>query len=76
MRTIESWFSFENRCLLCGDKTSSVEIGLGGRNSQHLKTHVLEGYLSDDLEQIKPHPIGFPGPSLGQQPCSNPTSQG
>jgi hypothetical protein len=27
------------------------------------------------LEQIKPHPVGFPGPPLGQHPpCSSRTS--
>jgi hypothetical protein len=70
VRTSDSLFTFENRCLLCGQM-----IG-GGNSGQilHLKRHIREGYLNDELEQIKPHPIGFPGPPLGQQPtCSSHT---
>lgn len=73
MRTVDSWFSFESRCLLCGDKLSG---GPGGK-SLHIDKHIREGYLDDALRQIELHPIGFPGPPLGQQPCSqSPTSQG
>lgn len=72
MRTVDSWFSFENRCLLCGEKFHSPTDGRGLMN--HLKMHLREGYLNDELEQIKPHPVGFPGPPLGQQPpCSSRT---
>lgn len=74
MRTAESWFSFEHRCLLCGEKFVG---GIHGNYGRHLGTHVREGYLTEDYESLKPHPIGFPGPPLGQQPaCSNPTSPG
>jgi len=74
MRTVDSWFSFEGRCLLCGQKVGLCESGVGYH--RHLELHRREGYLNDDLEQIKDHPIGFPGPPLGQQPCSSRTSQG
>jgi hypothetical protein len=68
MKTVDSWFTFENRCLLCGEKFG--EDALKG-STIHLQRHVREGYLNDELEQIKPHPVGFPGPPLGQQPsCS------
>ena len=73
MRTVDSWISFEGRCLLCGQKLG----GLPGPDTLHLQRHIREGYLNDELEQIKPHPVGFPGPPLGQQPpCSSRTSQG
>ena len=73
MRTVESWFSFETRCLLCGQKLGGVD----GSKTLHLNRHVREGYLDENLEQIKPHPYGFPGPPLGQlPPCSSPTSPG
>jgi hypothetical protein len=64
MRTFDSWFSFENRCLLCGDKFGGSE----GARTLHALRHQREGYLNYELEQIKPHPVGFPGPPLGQQP--------
>ena len=64
MRTVDSWFSFEGRCLLCGQK---LDGGNGGE-TLHLQRHIREGYLNDDLEQIQPHPVGFPGPPLGQHP--------
>jgi len=72
MRTVESWFSFEGRCLLCSQKTGVYN----GPNAMHLKSHVREGYLNEDFDQIKPHPVGFPGPPLGQQPsCSMVTEE-
>ena len=64
MRTVDSWFSFENRCLLCGEMIG----GLVGNRTQHIQRHTREGYLGDQLDQIKTHPFGFPGPPLGQQP--------
>lgn len=67
MKTVDSWFTFEGRCFLCGEKIG----GEGGPTSQHLQRHIREGYLDSELEQIKPHPVGFPGPPLGQHPpCS------
>ena len=73
MRTVDSWFTFENRCLLCGIKFGADERR--GGCTTHLDRHIREGYLNDELEQIKPHPIGFPGPPLGQQPpCLSRTS--
>lgn len=75
MRTPDSWFTFENRCLLCGQKFNPDTEGRGKWG--HVDLHRREGYLDDNWEQIKPHPIGFPGPPIGQQPvCSNLTSQG
>ena len=72
MRTVDSWFTFENRCFLCGEKLQKPADPRGLNN--HLQSHVREGYLDDGLEQIKDHPIGFPGPPLGQQPsCSSHT---
>ena len=72
MRTVDSWFTFEVRCLLCGTKFSE-DHRRGGLPS-HLSGHIREGYLNDELEQVKDHPIGFPGPPLGQHPpCSSPT---
>jgi hypothetical protein len=71
MRTCDSWFTFERRCLLCGQKLSDDDSRRG--YLVHLHSHVREGYLDDELEQIKPHPAGFPGPPLGQHPCSSPT---
>lgn len=65
MRTVDSWFTFEGRCFLCGEMAGG---GLGGPRTLHLQRHQREGYLNDELEQIKPHPVGFPGPPLGQQP--------
>lgn len=67
MRTVVSWFSFEGRCLLCGHKFDpQVSWSIG--TNRHLDMHVREGFLNDDLEQIKPHPRGFPGPPLGCVP--------
>lgn len=68
VRTVDSWFTFESRCLLCGHKLG----GNNGNETIHLQRHIREGYLNDELEQIKDHPIGFPGPPLGQKPpCSS-----
>lgn len=73
MRTTDSWFTFERRCILCGQKLSDSESSRGC--VQHLWSHIREGYLNEDLEQIREHPVGFPGPPLGQQPpCSSHTS--
>lgn len=72
MRTVDSWFSFEGRCLLCGIKLDSHETHRGQLN--HAQMHIREGYLNDELEQTEPHPVGFPGSPLGQQPsCSSHT---
>lgn len=68
MKTVDSWFSFESRCLLCGGKFSDTEIAMVGRHTVHLQRHIREGYLNEELEQIKAHPVGFPGPPLGQHP--------
>lgn len=62
-----SWFSFENRCLICGDKMATDDRHRGLWN--HLQMHHREGVLNEDMEQIKPHPTGFPGPPLGQKPA-------
>lgn len=66
MRTCDSWFSFEGRCLLCGGKHGSDGTHRG--ELTHLQMHIRQGYLNDELEQIKPHPVGFPGPPLGEDP--------
>lgn len=66
MKAFDSWFTFEGRCLLCGVKFS--DDYRRGAWALHLKSHIREGYLNDELEQIKPHPVGFPGPPLGKQP--------
>lgn len=71
MRTIYSWFSFETRCLLCGWKFDPQKSGSIGLN-RHLDLHKREGYLNGDLDQIKPHPHGFPGPPLGLRPPAKP----
>lgn len=66
MRTVDSWFTFENRCLLCGLKIS----GNKGNESLHLISHIKEGYLNEEFELINSHPVGFPGPPIGKQPES------
>jgi hypothetical protein len=76
MKSYSEWFTFESRCLLCGKQMQDGH----GAQKLHVEHHVREGYLSEDYEQLKPHPVGFPGPPLGQQPparqirCSPPTT--
>jgi hypothetical protein len=35
--------------------------GVNGNLTLHLQRHIREVYLNDELEQTKPHPVGFPG---------------
>ena len=48
MRTVDSWFSFEGRCLLCGERIGKHH---NSGPQQHLAVSSEEGYLNDDLEQ-------------------------
>lgn len=67
--TLPQWFTYEGRCLLCGQK---LTIYTGANFVRHLDAHVREGYLQrNDYEwvKIKEHPVGFPGPALGERPA-------
>ena len=61
-KPLKDWFTFEARCLLCGTK---CHPDIQDRHRQeHLETHVQEGVLvrhGDFYEQVKAHPVGFPG---------------
>jgi hypothetical protein len=59
-KSVKDWFSFENRCLVCGAK-NWVNDGL---KTLHLQAHVEDGTLVKEdgaYRQVKPHPVGFPG---------------
>ena len=62
VKLIQGWFTFENRCMLCGKKFGKETHPEFLR--PHLDLHCEEGVLKKwgrFYEQVKAHPVGFPG---------------
>lgn len=65
LKPLHGWFTFENRCMVCGVKFA-MERGrpAGHFLHPHLQEHCDDGVLKKwgrFYEQIKAHPVGFPG---------------
>lgn len=68
-KNFRDWFSFEGRCLLCGEKFQIIDGG--GGHVRHVMRHVAEGYLDPAYEQVRPHPTGFPNPPWLRRPAED-----
>lgn len=70
MKSTHEWFTFENRCLICGRKFEGMNYEsnqgpLIGGQTLHLFVHAREGILmrmEHGWVQLKKHPVGFPTP--------------
>ena len=63
LKRAQEWFTFENRCMVCGMKFPAL-AATGYGAAHHLGTHCEEGVMKKwgrFYEQIKAHPVGFPG---------------
>jgi hypothetical protein len=72
-KPLKDWFTFENRCLVCGRKFFGGSMEHNALLSYHLLAHCDEGVMRrfrrrkptchriDLYEQVKAHPVGFPG---------------
>jgi hypothetical protein len=61
VKTAKDWFTFENRCMVCGVKFSRGEGFVLGQKDRHLQDHCEEGVLrkwGKFYEQVKAHPVG------------------
>lgn len=65
-KPLEGWFTFENRCLVCGAKVG----GPFNNRWDHINAHIKEGCMVArqrgeqkifDYQQVRAHPAGFPG---------------
>lgn len=62
LKKVSEWFTFENRCMVCGVKFARHDHIEHLR--PHLDRHCEEGVLKKwgkFYEQVKAHPVGFPG---------------
>ena len=62
VKRTREWFTFENRCMVCGEKFPGRVTAAG--SVHHLEVHCEEGILKKwgkFYEQVKAHPVGFPG---------------
>jgi hypothetical protein len=62
LKKLSDWFTFENRCMVCGAKFGATEHRENLR--PHLDRHCEEGVMKKwgkFYEQVKAHPVGFPG---------------
>lgn len=62
VKPVKDWFTFENRCMVCGVKLTSDGTAAGCVH--HLDIHCKEGVMKNwgrYYEQVKAHPVGFPG---------------
>jgi hypothetical protein len=73
-KLLKEWFSFEGRCLVCGFK---VPFRVGDPFGDHMGKHREEGIIERTrapasrfylYRQVKPHPLGFPGPPAANVP--------
>jgi hypothetical protein len=68
LKPVQEWFTFEGRCMVCGTKIgrpNQDDNGLCGAHYLHLDVHCRDGHMEKTgaklYEQVKAHPVGFPG---------------
>lgn len=69
-KPFREWFTYEGRCLVCGRKLDLRGADLRGHLNRHCEEGVLveRGEGGEQFEQIKAHPLGFPGILLPKDP--------